>query len=93
MNNKLLKLKLNSKTTMMIPFQILDCVNTNSAMTLVKIIKAFQELEVGEKLVVTNNDPLFRMSVESWVRKSGQQLLNFEVGTNQSQAVTLQKVK
>lgn len=56
----------------------LDCKNLNCPMPIVKISRAFKQLELDDTLEVTATDPAFQADVEAWVRKTGNELLSFD---------------
>ena len=69
----------------------LDCKNLNCPMPIVKIAKAFRQLEVAQTLEVTATDPAFRADVEAWTRRTGNELLEFRDSPEEKVAV-LKKV-
>ncbi len=69
----------------------LDCCGLNCPMPIVKIAKAFRDLQIGQTLEVKATDPAFRADVEAWVRKTGQQLIRYEEGP--VKIALIQKVK
>lgn len=73
--------------------QTLDCSNLNCPMPIVKVAKAFKTLEEGDTLAVTATDPAFQADIEAWVRRTGQELINFEATEGDTQIATLKKVK
>jgi tRNA 2-thiouridine synthesizing protein A len=63
---------------------VLDCRSLNCPMPIVKIAKAMRTMEVAQVLKVTASDPAFKADVEAWVRKTGNELLEFTDGKEQT---------
>jgi tRNA 2-thiouridine synthesizing protein A len=59
--------------------EILDCVNLNCPMPIVKINKALRNKITGDFITVKANDPAFKIDLEAWIRKTKNSLISFEV--------------
>jgi len=57
----------------------LDCRGMRCPMPIVKLSMAIKSLDAEAELTVTADDPAFRPDLEAWVRKTGNDLVSFEV--------------
>lgn len=55
-----------------------DCMGMSCPMPIVKVSRAIKSVSLGEKIVVTSDDPAFRPDIEAWSEKTGNPILKFE---------------
>jgi tRNA 2-thiouridine synthesizing protein A len=59
---------------------VLDCQQMRCPMPIVKIAEAFRGMNTADELTVLATDPAFRADLDAWVRKTGNQLVEFQDG-------------
>lgn len=69
----------------------LDCRGLNCPLPIVKISKAFRQLEIGEVLRVVADDPAFVDDVNAWADRMEHEIL--EATEGEISVVVLKKVK
>ena len=62
---------------------ILDCRGLSCPMPIVKISMSIRKLAEGELLTVLADDPAFKTDLEAWAEKTGNELVEFNDGTEQ----------
>ncbi|MCA9010747.1 MAG: sulfurtransferase TusA family protein [Planctomycetaceae bacterium] len=60
--------------------QVLDCKGMNCPMPIVAITKAVKQMSCGQKLEVHATDLAFKMDLEAWARRTGNQITSFTEG-------------
>ena len=71
----------------------LDCRGMRCPMPIVKLSMAIKGLYAGNELTVTADDPAFRPDVEAWVKKTGNDLVSFDVVDGVAHAVVRKAVQ
>lgn len=67
--------------------QTLDCRGMKCPMPIVRISRAYKELEGGQVLAVEADDPAFRADVEAWATKIGARIVEIEETPSYRRAV------
>ena len=62
----------------------LDCTNLNCPMPIVKINRQIKSMNTGQTLEVHANDPAFEADIRAWIKKTGNELLEFHKNNNQT---------
>ena len=69
------------------PTETLDCKGMSCPMPIVEITKKVKAMESGQMLEVLATDLAFKLDVEAWSRRTGNQLMTFEDGEEIKRAV------
>ena len=70
----------------------LDCTSLKCPMPIVKIAKEMKKIEVGDILEVISTDAGFKLDVEAWCKRTGNEIKSFdELGDNKYVAVIVKK--